>query len=182
MALRSSSRTLPESPPAPGDLVQVRSRQWLVEEVVDPATPGHSSLVRLACADDDAQGQALDVFWDYEIDRQILKEESWSDLSLAEDSMPPISSLLSFTRCDGTASQLPIQTYSRLRSALGSRLTPTRWNLWVPETRSPHAARSYSWISPPRMSRLDTPLGRPSCSSVRCRAVGGFMSRARWGR
>jgi superfamily II DNA or RNA helicase len=72
---------LPEHPPAPGDLVQVRSRRWLVEEVVDSVTPGQSSLVRLACADDDAQGQSLDVFWDYELDRRILKEESWQDLA-----------------------------------------------------------------------------------------------------
>jgi len=42
---------------------------------------GQSALVRLACADDDAQGQALDVFWDYELDRRILQEEGWSDLA-----------------------------------------------------------------------------------------------------
>jgi superfamily II DNA or RNA helicase len=77
----TNSRALPEHPPAPGDLVQVRSRRWLVEEVVDPASPGHSALVRLACADDDAQGQSLDVFWDYELDRRILAEESWHDLA-----------------------------------------------------------------------------------------------------
>ena len=55
--------------------VQVRSRKWLVEEVVPSGAPGESPLVGLACADDDAQGQHLDVFWDYEIDRRILKEE-----------------------------------------------------------------------------------------------------------
>jgi DNA-binding transcriptional regulator YiaG len=38
-------------------------------------------MVRLACADDDAQGQSLEVFWDYEIDRRILKEEGWQDLA-----------------------------------------------------------------------------------------------------
>ena len=64
-----------------GELVQVRSRRWLVEEVVESAAAGESPLVRLACADDDAQGQALDVFWDYEIDRRILEEESWQDLA-----------------------------------------------------------------------------------------------------
>jgi superfamily II DNA or RNA helicase len=77
----NTSRALPEHPPAAGDLVQVRSRRWLVEEVIDLAAPGQSSLVRLACADDDAQGQSLDVFWDYEIDRRILEEESWQDLA-----------------------------------------------------------------------------------------------------
>jgi hypothetical protein len=66
--------------PEVGELVQVRSRRWLVEDVIAPSSGG-SSVVRLACADDDAQGQALDVFWDYELDRQILKEEGWKDLA-----------------------------------------------------------------------------------------------------
>ena len=35
----------------------------------------------LACADDDAQGQALRVFWHYEIDRRILEEEGWAHLA-----------------------------------------------------------------------------------------------------
>ncbi len=38
----------------------------------EPAA-GRIALVRLACADDDAQGQVLDVFWDYELDRRILE-------------------------------------------------------------------------------------------------------------
>ena len=37
--------------------------------------------MRLACADDDAQGQSLEVFWDYEIDRWILEEEGWAGLA-----------------------------------------------------------------------------------------------------
>ncbi len=78
---RTNSVHLPEHAPSPGDLVQVRSRRWLVEEVVEPAVPGQTPLVRLACADDDAQGQTLDVFWNYELDRRILEEEGWSDLA-----------------------------------------------------------------------------------------------------
>ena len=77
----SIAARLPERPPLVGELVQVRSRRWLVEEVVESVSPGQSPLVRLACADDDAQGQTLDVFWDYEIDRRILEEESWQDLA-----------------------------------------------------------------------------------------------------
>ena len=73
--------TLPERAPHVGELVHVRSRQWLVEEVVDPPAPGESSRVRLACADDDAQGQSLEVFWNYEIDRWILEEEGWAGLA-----------------------------------------------------------------------------------------------------
>jgi superfamily II DNA or RNA helicase len=78
---RTAPSFLPERLPEPGELVQVRSRRWLVEEVVAPERPGESVLVRLACADDDAQGQSLDVFWDYELDRRIIEEEGWTDLA-----------------------------------------------------------------------------------------------------
>ena len=69
---------LPEHAPCIGDLVEVRSRRWLVEAVEEP--PQQSARVSLACADDDAQGQTLEVYWDFEIDRRILKQEAWSDL------------------------------------------------------------------------------------------------------
>jgi len=72
---------LPERPPEQGQLVQVRSRRWLVEEVVLAPEPGQSALVRLACADDDAQGQTLDVYWSHEPDRMILTEEGWGNLA-----------------------------------------------------------------------------------------------------
>lgn len=67
--------------PEIGELVHVRSRRWLVEEVVPPAKPGESARLRLACADDDNQGQLLEVYWDYELDRRILEEEGWADLA-----------------------------------------------------------------------------------------------------
>src|SRR5581483_6696075 len=72
-------RSLPTRAPEVGELVEVRSRRWLVEEVV-PGASG-SPLVRLACADDDAPGQSLDVFWDYEIDRRIIEDEGWGTLA-----------------------------------------------------------------------------------------------------
>ena len=75
MAGPDPTRTLPQRPPEVGELVQVRSRRWLVEEVQPPARPGGASLVTLACATDDAQGESLQVFWDYELDRRILAEE-----------------------------------------------------------------------------------------------------------
>ena len=81
MATLTTNQSLPERAPEVGELVQVRSRRWLVEEVVPPASPGHTPVVRLACADDDAQGQSLEVFWNYEIDRRILEEEGWKDLA-----------------------------------------------------------------------------------------------------
>jgi superfamily II DNA or RNA helicase len=71
---------LPERPPEIGELVLVRSRRWLVEEVDLGVEPGESAVVSLACADDDAQGQTLQVYWDYEPDRLILEGEGWDDL------------------------------------------------------------------------------------------------------
>ena len=70
---------LPERLPAVGELVQIRSRRWLVEEV--QAEGAGSPIVSLACADDDAQGEVIEVFWEYELDRRILEEERWADLA-----------------------------------------------------------------------------------------------------
>jgi superfamily II DNA or RNA helicase len=77
----AGSRALPHRLPELGELVQVRSRRWLVEEVVSAPEPGQSPVVRLACADDDAQGQTLDVYWNCEPDRLIIQEQGWEDLA-----------------------------------------------------------------------------------------------------
>ena len=74
-----STNLLPERLPESGELVQVRSRRWLVEEV--DAADGPPPVVRLACAEDDAQGEQLEVLWDYELDRRILEHEGWADLA-----------------------------------------------------------------------------------------------------
>jgi len=70
-----------EKLPEIGQMVQVRSRRWLVEDVMPPSTPRDSALISLSCADDDAQGQSLEVYWDYELDRKILDDEGWDRLS-----------------------------------------------------------------------------------------------------
>ena len=77
--LSQAASHLPERPPRVGELVEVRSRRWLVEGVEDAAPPT-SPRVSLACADDDAQGQTLEVYWDFEIDRRILEQEAWSTI------------------------------------------------------------------------------------------------------
>ncbi len=64
-----------------GELVQVRSRRWIVEEVVGSDNPTESPRVRLACVDDDNQGAALEVFWEYEPDRLILEDAGWDGLA-----------------------------------------------------------------------------------------------------
>jgi SNF2 family DNA or RNA helicase len=64
--------------PRPGDFVRVRSRRWLVEE--SPPVEGLATL-RLACVDDDAQGEAAEVLWDAEIDGAILGDEGWASVA-----------------------------------------------------------------------------------------------------
>ena len=77
----TGNRYLPERVPAVGELVLVRSRRWLVEEIELASEPGLSPVVSLACADHDAQGQMLQVYWDYEPDRMIVEDEGWDDLA-----------------------------------------------------------------------------------------------------
>ena len=50
-------------PPIPsvGQIVALRQRLYLVEQSAGPVKHGDSMLVRLACLDDDAQGQTLEV-------------------------------------------------------------------------------------------------------------------------
>ena len=59
---------------AAGQLVRVRTRHWLVEDV--QASPAGSWL-RLSCVDDDAQGDSLEVIWETELDGQVLDAEAW---------------------------------------------------------------------------------------------------------
>lgn len=67
--------------PQPSQSIRVRQRQYLVEEVVQPTDPADSTLVRMSCLDDDAQGQPLEVLWEKEIDAEILTAEAWNDLA-----------------------------------------------------------------------------------------------------
>ena len=67
--------------PDPAAVVFLRQRRYLVDEVIPPPVPGQQTIVRLACIDDDAQGQPLEVIWERESDAQILPVESWSHLS-----------------------------------------------------------------------------------------------------
>lgn len=67
--------------PLPGQLVHVRQRQYLVEDIT-PANEQHDCcVVELSCVDDDNQGAPLTVFWEMERDRRILNGENWAKLS-----------------------------------------------------------------------------------------------------
>lgn len=67
--------------PDPGAIVYVRQRQYLVEQIVAPPSPGEATVVHLSCIDDDAQGQPLQVLWEHELDAEIRSAESWNKLA-----------------------------------------------------------------------------------------------------
>ncbi len=67
--------------PSPGEIVRVRQRFYLVEEVVRSRRKSDSTLVRLSCIEDDAQGQPLEVLWEREIDAEPFTGEQWSGLA-----------------------------------------------------------------------------------------------------
>ncbi len=84
-ALRSQSRgPSQEEPrlssflPQPGEFVKVRGRRWLVEGT--PMLDGVGA-VRLACVDDDAQGEVVEVVWDAELDACRSEADVWSTLA-----------------------------------------------------------------------------------------------------
>ncbi|HZH77188.1 MAG TPA: SNF2-related protein, partial [Archangium sp.] len=69
-----------EARPEPGNLVRVRTRQYLVEEVTVPPDPRDQTLVRLSCLDDDAQGAVLEVLWERELDAKVMGAAQWDKL------------------------------------------------------------------------------------------------------
>ena len=70
-----------ESTPREGQIVGVRQRLYLVDQVVGPVNQKDSTLVRMSCVDDDAQGQPLEVLWEQELDSKILSEEAWESIA-----------------------------------------------------------------------------------------------------
>jgi SNF2 family DNA or RNA helicase len=83
MTLRAMALAV-DIPPRVGDIVRVRARRYLVEEVTPPPEPGEDTLVRLSCLEDDAEGEELQVLWERELDSARLDEADWSKLTRGE--------------------------------------------------------------------------------------------------
>lgn len=63
-----------ETAPRPGDIAQVRHRQYLVDEVIKPSSIREEhTLVRLTCLDDDSQGRPLSVLWERELGAKVIR-------------------------------------------------------------------------------------------------------------
>ena len=76
--------------PQRGDFVRVRTRRWLVED--ERSVGDGLTSLRLACVDDDAQGEVVEVLWDAELDGSILKDEGWASVAKFGTDDPPVFS------------------------------------------------------------------------------------------
>ncbi len=72
--------------PQVGDFVRVRTRRWLIEG--ERSAGPNLTALRLACVDDDAQGETADVVWHAELDAQVLQDEGWRALAQAGTDEP----------------------------------------------------------------------------------------------
>jgi len=82
------------SPPEEGQLVSVRSRHWVVNDVLASALP-HSPLkptltlrqhlVTLTSIEDDALGAELQVFWELEPGAKVLQKVALSEAGGFDD-------------------------------------------------------------------------------------------------
>jgi hypothetical protein len=126
---------MPATSPAPtsGCVVQCRSHHWLAEELEpaehpqgDPVHPQGDTVhpqgdpvhlqgdtvhlqgdpvVRLACLDDDANGQRLELFWQREVDALVLGETSWDTVGQRGFDQPQLfGSYLNTLRWTGSTS------------------------------------------------------------------------------
>src|ERR1700731_1778361 len=66
--------------PKIGQIVQVRTRTYLVDDVVRAPKTVFGTLVKLVCVDDDAQGQPLEVIWELELEKKIIDREAWKSI------------------------------------------------------------------------------------------------------
>ncbi|MDA7858632.1 DISARM system SNF2-like helicase DrmD [Mariniblastus sp.] len=62
--------------PSIGDVVRLRHRQWLVEDVIPAPESDQLTLVKAVCLDDDSQGRAMEVLWEIELGAQVIDQES----------------------------------------------------------------------------------------------------------
>lgn len=90
-----TNQTAPDSPalltpssPEPGQLVEVRRRQWIVSDVdaaaAAPELP-KQSLVKLASIDEDALGEEIEVLWELEPGAHVIERAGLPGLSALDD-------------------------------------------------------------------------------------------------
>ncbi len=65
--------------PQQGNFVRVRSRLYLVDNVVEEAP--ELTVTHLSCLDEDAQGSRLSVLWQSEVDAHVVDAANWRDVA-----------------------------------------------------------------------------------------------------
>ena len=132
----SSVTAKPCVSPTPGCVVQCRSHHWLVEEVEPAEHPEGDTVVRMACLDDDANGQRLEVFWQREVDAQVLGATTWDTVGQRGFDDPQVfGSYLNTLRWNGVTSTDPGLFQSPLRAGIDVKpyqLEPLRKALRMP--------------------------------------------------
>lgn len=122
--------------PQAGQIVRARQRQYLVEQVTDPVSPGDCTLVQLSCVDDDAQGQPLAVLWQQEIDAEVLSAEAWDTIaSRGFDPAQQFAAYLNTLRWNCVTSTDPKLLQSPFRAGIrldAYQLEPLRKALLLP--------------------------------------------------
>lgn len=76
----SSLLSLERRLPQPGEIVHLRQRLYLVDDVIPSAADG-TTVVRGSCVDDDAQGRKIEALWELELDAEVRSAESWGKLA-----------------------------------------------------------------------------------------------------
>lgn len=74
--------------PVVEDFVRVRARLWLVEDQRQAGQ--HLIALKLACIDDDAQGETAHIVWNAELDAERLGEEGWESVARSSTDDPAV--------------------------------------------------------------------------------------------
>ncbi len=104
-------------PPAIGDLVRVRTRLHLVEDVTVPQQAGESTVVRLRCIDDDALQSQDVVVWQAEPDAELLDADHWVKAVHGFDQPATFAAFLNTQRWQAVQADSHLQSGSRRRLA-----------------------------------------------------------------
>ena len=80
-----------------GSIVECRSHRHLVEKVEFASSEIGDTVVKLACLDDDANGQITEVFWEREIDARVIGDSTWDTIGNRGFDDPKVFSSYSLT-------------------------------------------------------------------------------------
>lgn len=84
----SENTVMSATAPEPGQLVEVRRRQWIVSDVdASAASPDlpKRNLVKLASIDEDALGEEIEVLWELEPGAHVIERAGLPSLSALDD-------------------------------------------------------------------------------------------------